>query len=129
MGSGVIVGRFQVPELTEGHKKLIHHVLSQHGQLLVVVGCIFDKERTRRDPLDYHTREAMIKSEVPEAIVIPFSDVPGDDDLWSRNLDSVIRTICPIGEIVLYGGRDSFIPYYSGQYKAYKNELEFSPSG
>ncbi len=126
---GVIVGRFQVPELTEGHKKLINHVRSQHGQVVVAIGCIVNKERTRRDPLDYYTREAMIKAEAPDAIVIPLPDVPGNDAAWSQGLDDILKTICPIGEIVLYGGRDSFIPYYSGKFNVCRVELEFSPSG
>lgn len=129
MQLGVIIGRFQVPELTDGHKKLISHVKAQHGQVLIAVGCISNKERTKRDPLDYSVREAMIKSDFPDAIVIPLADVPGNDELWSEVLDSHLRTICPMGEIVLYGGRDSFMPHYKGRFKTYKVELEFSPSG
>lgn len=129
MQLGVIIGRFQVPELTDGHKKLIEHVRAQHGRVLVVVGCIADKERTKRDPLDYHVREAMLKSDFPDALVIPYADMPSNDQVWSENLDSLLRTISPLGEIVLYGGRDSFIPHYKGKFKTYKIELEFSPSG
>lgn len=129
MQLGAIVGRFQVPELTDGHKKLIDLVKSRHGQVLIAVGCITAKERTKRDPLDYAVREAMIKAEFPDAIVIPVTDCPGNNELWSQNLDSVMRTICPMGEITLYGGRDSFIPFYTGRFPTYKIELEFSPSG
>lgn len=129
MQLGAIVGRFQVPELTDGHKKLLDYVHEHHGQVLVAVGCITAKERTKRDPLDYHVREAMIKQYAPNAIVIPVTDCPGNDELWSQNLDSILRTICPMGEITLYGGRDSFIPHYKGNNKTFKIELEFSPSG
>jgi bifunctional NMN adenylyltransferase/nudix hydrolase len=129
MQLGAIVGRFQVPELTDGHKKLIDYVRKQHGQVLVAVGCITAKERTKRDPLDYHVREAMIKQYATDAIVIPVTDCPGNDELWSQNLDSILRTISPMGEITLYGGRDSFIPFYKGRNKTIKIELEFSPSG
>ena len=129
MQLGVVVGRFQVPELSDGHKKLIDHVRTQHGQILIAVGCITAKERTKRDPLDYAVREAMIKDYAPDAIVIPVTDCPGNDELWSQNLDAFLRTICPMGEITLYGGRDSFIPHYKGRYPTYKIELEFSPSG
>jgi bifunctional NMN adenylyltransferase/nudix hydrolase len=129
MQLGVIIGRFQVPELTDGHKKLISHVRQQHGKVLIAVGCIVSKERTKRDPLDYGVREAMIKEFASDALVIPVMDCPGNDEMWSQNLDATLRAICPTGQITLYGGRDSFIPHYKGNHNTYKIELEFSPSG
>ena len=56
---GVIVGRFQVPELHEGHHKLIAHVLSQHPQILILLG-VTPVLGSKRNPLDYITRERMI---------------------------------------------------------------------
>jgi bifunctional NMN adenylyltransferase/nudix hydrolase len=39
-----------------------------------------------------------------------------DDHEWSKELDRRIREVFPVGSVTLYGGRDSFIPYYSGQF-------------
>ena len=39
-----------------------------------------------------------------------------DDHEWSKELDRRIREVFPVGTVTLYGGRDSFIPYYSGQF-------------
>jgi bifunctional NMN adenylyltransferase/nudix hydrolase len=33
-----------------------------------------------------------------------------------RKIDRRIREVFPVGTVTLYGGRDSFIPYYSGQF-------------
>jgi bifunctional NMN adenylyltransferase/nudix hydrolase len=73
---------------------------------------------TKSNPLDYASREAMIKQSYPNVIVLPLKDQRSNEK-WSRELDNQIQV--PFGErsslsAVLYGSRDSFIPYYSGKY-------------
>jgi len=53
-GTGVIVGRFQVPELHKGHRDLIDAALSTCSKVIVFVG----RHRnplilTQNNPLDY----------------------------------------------------------------------------
>jgi bifunctional NMN adenylyltransferase/nudix hydrolase len=36
---------------------------------------------------------------------------------WSQLLDDAIHLIAPIGQISLYGGRDSFVKHYSGKHQ------------
>lgn len=111
---GVIVGRFQTDELHEGHINFIDEVFQNHKKVIILIG-IARITGTKKNPLDYAAREAMVKQAYPKAVVLPIRDERYDDK-WSRSLDTLVTQ--PYGEkkIVLYGSRDSFIPYYSGKY-------------
>lgn len=127
MQLGVIIGRFQVPDLHEGHKKLIEHVLKEHGQVLILIGCSAVLG-SKRYPLDYMSRERMIKEAFPDVMVAPLADMQ-TDEAWTQQVDGMVNLMCPLGRVVLYGGRDSFIPHYKGRYKTFEIELELAPSG
>lgn len=127
MNLGIIIGRFQVPELHIGHKELINYVKSKHNQVLILLG-VSETINTKKNPLDYITREKMIKSEFPDVAVSPLPDRPTDEE-WSKNVDRLARMTCPIGEITIYGGRDSFIPHYHGKFKTKEIDLNQSDSG
>lgn len=124
---GAIVARFQVPELTEGHVALIDHVRKLHGRVMVLMGCS-PTLGSKRNPLDFPVRQKMLQDKYPDLIVLPIHDM-GDDYKWSNQLDGIVRGICPMGTVTLYGGRDSFIPHYKGNSKTVELELGFSPSG
>jgi bifunctional NMN adenylyltransferase/nudix hydrolase len=112
---GVIVGRFQVHRLHAGHHDMIMHALANHKRVIIFLG-ISKVICTKRNPLDYVTRELMIKSKYPDVVICPLPDTPSDDE-WSRNLDNRILEIVGTHEsVVLYGSRDSFIPYYHGKF-------------
>jgi bifunctional NMN adenylyltransferase/nudix hydrolase len=66
---------------------------------------------TKKNPLDFDTRKKMIQSQYPDTVILALPDI-GDDTLWSQELDKRIREVYSIGDVLLYGGRDSFIPYY-----------------
>jgi bifunctional NMN adenylyltransferase/nudix hydrolase len=111
---GVIIGRFQIDQLHEGHIALIDYVRSKHNKVILFLGVAVG-EHKEEQALGYATREKMIKSAYPDVIVAPLRDI-GNDDKWSKQLDTKIREIYHHGSVVLYGGRDSFIPYYSGKF-------------
>ena len=116
---GVIVGRFQVPSLHEGHRKIIQEVLNRHsGRCIIFIG-VSPTLGTKENPLDFVTRRAMIEQHFPNVVVAPLMD-NGSDEVWSRNLDNAIKVIYPLGKICLYGGRDSFVKCYKGQFDAYE---------
>ncbi len=127
MNLGVIVGRFQVPELHEGQRLLIEHVWSNHQQVLVLLG-VSEAKGTKHDPLDFITREKMLKAMYPSLSFLALPDMPNDAD-WSMNVDSVIKMVCPIGNVTIYGGRDSFIKHYSGRYATKEIDLNQTNSG
>lgn len=109
---GVIIGRFQVPTLHAGHRHLIETVRSRHARILIGIGTR-DGLATDRDPLDYPTRALMLQAAYPDAIIRPVPDHPSDT-VWSTELDMIIRDVAGDSPAVLYGSRDSFLPYYSG---------------
>lgn len=116
-GVGVVVGRFQVSELHRGHVALIQEVLDRHDTVLVLVG-ESQRKSTSRNPLGYETRRLMILESFPDVVVHPIDDEEYDDD-WSDSLDDKIDTHFPGTLAALYGGRDSFIPNYTGIYPAH----------
>ena len=112
---GVIVGRFQVNDLHDGHMELFRQVRARHKTVVVFVG-VHPAGLTVDHPLDYPTRKAMIQAKFPEFIVLPLRDTQ-DDDSWSSSLDYALSGVADFGDITLYGGRDSFVPHYHGRYK------------
>lgn len=118
---GVIVGRFQVPDLHEGHIELFNKVGEECKRIIVVLGSAHPIN-TRRDPLDFKTREKMIRSHFPDVTVLSIKDQQYDHQ-WSRELDQLIFSVINQLDVVcLYGGRDSFISHYDGHFKT--KELE-----
>lgn len=113
MDIGVVIGRFQVESLHEGHRYLINEAFHNHRKVIIFVGCA-RIQGSKYDPLDYQTRERMLKVEYPDAIILPIHDRQ-DDQEWSETLDSAIRGVIPnLTGARLYGGRDSFKAHYKG---------------
>lgn len=112
---GVIVGRFQVPALHEGHNELIRSVAARHQKVIVMLGTKPGVLVTRRNPLDFATRKAMIQGQWPEVVVLPLPDQPTDEG-WSRDLDRRLGEVTDPATCVLYGSRDGFVPAYSGRW-------------
>lgn len=116
---GVLVGRFQVTDLHDGHMELFRQVRNRHkgnGGVIVFVGCA-PAGITQDNPLDFATRKAMIQAKFPDFTVLPLKDTRSDET-WSDNLDEKIDEAIGscLAEVTLYGGRDSFVPHYSGRH-------------
>lgn len=111
--AGVIIGRFQTPTLHAGHFSLIQEVSMLHEDITILVG-VSPAKGTDRDPLDYHTRVLSLKNAADNlgigkrVSIKPLFDRDTDEE-WSVDIDVVTNP-----EDVLYGSRDSFIPYYRG---------------
>jgi bifunctional NMN adenylyltransferase/nudix hydrolase len=118
---GVVIGRFQVPELHDAHTSLIQHVCEQHDKVVILLG-LSPLMVTTENPLDFESRKQMILDEFPNVTVLYVRD-QWSDELWSRRVDEVIEDVTtPAQTVVLYGGRDSFIGHYKGRYPS--RELE-----
>jgi bifunctional NMN adenylyltransferase/nudix hydrolase len=111
---GVVIGRFQVPDLHEGHVHLLTYAWKRNDELLVVIGSGRGLA-TPRSPLPFPVRKEMILAHFPRARVVEHFDHPSDAR-WSENLDQTIQTEFPEHTVTLYGSRDSFIPFYSGRF-------------
>lgn len=122
---GVIVGRFQVPELHSGHLELFRAVRGYHNRIIVFLG-VSAGLPTHKNPLDFESRRLMIQAKFPEFTVLPLTDKRTDEE-WSENLDSAILTVAPWGDVILYGSRDSFVPRYKGIYSPKELVLPIPP--
>ncbi len=114
---GVIVGRFQVNDLHDGHMELFRQVKARHNGVIVFIGS-HPAGLSKNHPLNYEVRRRMIQAKFPDFIVRELVDTR-DDATWSRALDSQIARAVEgqDADFVLYGGRDSFVPHYDGKYK------------
>lgn len=111
---GVIIGRFQVPNLHHGHIELIEHVCSLHKKVIIFLGLAHTKA-TKNNPLDFESRKQMILEKFPNVIVLYIKDCK-EDEVWSKKVDEQISDITgPSQTVMLYGSRDSFISHYKGK--------------
>lgn len=112
---GVIVGRFQVHELHDAHRDLIQHVADDHEKVIIFLG-VSPLANSVTNPLDFESRKQMILAEFPDVTVLYIKDQPSDD-IWSRKLDEQVNDMRLPGQtVVLYGGRDSFMDHYRGEF-------------
>lgn len=117
---GVIIGRFQIDRLHKGHLALLDHVTNLHSKVIVFLG-VAPGEHKEDQALGFATREKMVKAAYPQVIVQSLRDM-NDDELWSKQVDTKVRDIFHHGSVTLYGGRDSFIPHYSGRFETVEIE-------
>lgn len=130
---GVVVGRFQIDDLHEGHEFLLSSVYGKHGQNMCVIIGDTGTPATRKNPLTIASRAAMVNQwfntflyenkkkhwrtpifEVSEELdILSLKDNPSDA-VWSDNLDKLLNEKFGDKNFILYGGRDSFIKSYRG---------------
>lgn len=118
---GVIIGRFQVAELSDGHCEILDYVLSKnHTQNILILGNSPTK-LTSKNPLDFESRRRMIESNIKYKgkFTISYINDVALDSVWSSNLDHLISDLTnrrDCSEVILYGSRDSFKDRYYGKY-------------
>src|SRR5688572_15100912 len=110
--TAVFIARFQTPYLHEGHTHILTAIVSKHNKIIVVLG-VAPVKGSKRNPFDFYTRERMIKQVFPQVIVLPLKD-HASDKVWSEQLDALLQDTFPQERFILYGSRDSFIPFYHG---------------
>ena len=114
-GIGVIIARMQVPYLTESHKATINTVLDRHKRVIIFLGVSQDS-MDFKNPYPFDFRKEMIRytfGNNKNINILPLPDKKNDNKGWVDMLDSFIDSMLSVGEeAILYGGRDSFIPYY-----------------
>lgn len=135
---GVIVGRFQVSDLHQGHKDLISFAFDNCETLIVYLGNTIVKG-SERDPLDYSTRRKMLSTYLFENydnrqfFVYSLNDCPQSDRNWVKNLDISVSNVClHSSSVLMFGGRDSFLDTYQqngGRFKTKRFEQEIDYSG
>ena len=122
-GIGVIVCRMQVPFLTDSHKATINTVMERHSRIIMFLGCT-NEPIDSKNPYPFEFRKEMLEAEykIPNFTIIPLPDNSTDNAQWVATLDKFIDAfLAHDEEPILYGGRDSFIPWYkkdNGKYTA-----------
>lgn len=113
---GVLIGRYQIDELHAGHIKCIQEVRANHDRVIILVG-ERDTPATDTNPLPFFIRKEMLEDEqgVGPVEVYPIMDHPSDE-VWSKNVDTLIRNVAGGFGAVLYSGREGFISHYLGNY-------------
>lgn len=124
--AAVIVARFQTPRLHEGHRFLLESVAARHRKLVVVLG-VAPLKGSRHDPLDFFTRERMLRAAYPELTVLPLPD-HASDAVWSAELDRLLHQAFPGESFLLYGSRDSFLAHYAGTLPVQELPAQSGPS-
>lgn len=125
---GVIVARFQVHNLSDAHRDLLETVASKHSKVLVFLGNspLFG---TKNNPLDFEARKQML-TEFNSNLIILYIKDNADDLTWSKELDKQIRNhLLPNQTAMLYGGRNSFIEHYLGNFSVTELESKVYISG
>ncbi len=113
-GVGVVVGRFHTNQLHAGHL----HVLNEANtftNLVILLGCA-SFPLTKKNPLDFLARKQMLQTAFPNAVILPIHDRKSDF-VWSKQLDSIVRSIFPFSNISVVGSRDSFLSHYHGAFR------------
>jgi bifunctional NMN adenylyltransferase/nudix hydrolase len=114
---GIIVGRFQVDELTEGHKDLVDSVLDMHKRVIIFLG-VSPLKVTMNNPLDIEARKTMLTNIFKENIEVHYVKDQMEDEVWSELLDERIGDLLGARQkATLYGSRDSFISHYKGKHQ------------
>lgn len=121
---GVVVGRFQVASLTEGHKELLDYVLSKNYNSNILILGLSPLKCTINNPLDYEARRIMIEQAYPGKFSIHYLKDNRSDEEWSNQLDSIIDDVKMNRDVDLIGSRDCFFNHYFGKYK--DNFIEYS---
>lgn len=120
---GVVVARFQIHELHEGHHHVIKQVTQNHKKTIIFLG-VPRFIGTKKNPLDFDTRKKMVQTHYPDCVILAIQD-KSDNNSWASELDRRIREVYPHGEVLMYGSRDSFIPHYlNGGGKFQTKELQ-----
>lgn len=113
----VVVGRFQVDELHEGHRFLLNYAQAVSDKLIIVLGN-GPLPTSAHKPLPFETRAAIIKESYPNTTIVKLDD-HRDDVVWSKNLDNLIHDSLGNANgalVALYHSRDSFRDHYSGTF-------------
>lgn len=107
----VVIGRFQLPSLHEGHQTLLMTALKNSIHLLVLVGSA-NKVPSIKNPYTYAQRANMIKdffktNKVSESryTIVPLNDHPYNDPAWISEVKVVVKHYQDADKrkVVLYG--------------------------
>jgi bifunctional NMN adenylyltransferase/nudix hydrolase len=113
---GVIIGRFQVPSLHNGHMRLYREVRDRSDGVVFLLGVSPVDTLSAEHPLSFTQRSYMIRACIddPHVNIMPLHNKRTDEE-WSSQIDALLLATYPDDDVTLYGGRDSFTSSYRGK--------------
>ena len=107
MKTAVVVGRFQIDILHEGHQNLIRAAYENCDRVIILIGTRI--VRSESDPLPFHMVSQVVKGVSAATEVHELKDCKSDEQ-WVSNLKSKIEELTSEeDEVFYYGSRDSFL--------------------
>lgn len=125
---GVVIARFQLPDVHNGHRGLLDYVAARHEHMLVLLGSN-DVRFNPANPYPFHMRRSMLEVYYPDATILELPDSKISNEHWSSVVDEKVQSVCGEAGAVLYGSRDSFISSYTGGFTTEVVTQFPSPSG
>lgn len=127
MKVGVIIGRYQAPGLTEGHKHVLDTAASENDKIIVIVG-----DNTKKFTLIYPLPVLYRLGLVNDYCLDKGYDFHLErlldyrlDEVWSEKVDKKIaKHISEGDEVTLYGSRDCFHKHYTTKKYQFKDVIE-----
>jgi bifunctional NMN adenylyltransferase/nudix hydrolase len=121
-GTGVVVGRFQVPVLNQKHIEFFNTLLERHERIIVFLGS--NPAVSIINAIDVEYRVDLFFPNFEDNIEVAEMPDLSDDRIWSQELDRRILEMRPNDPVTVYGSTDGFIERYSGRYKTVAHDLE-----
>lgn len=90
MKLGVLIGRFQVPEMHEGHRFIVRQMLEQCDQVLVLFGSA-NRATSVKNPFSYRERRLSTFRLFPEVLMAPLNDYLYNDSQWMADVAATIE--------------------------------------
>ncbi len=125
---GVVLGRFQLPVLHEGHKALIREVQKRHDTVILVIAStpVF---LNRKNPLSGELRRALLETEFAnQNVVVRELHNNPSNEVWSANFDRLLTETMTNTRFIIYGARDNSLKCYSGTHEKVSLNLNLPTS-
>lgn len=118
MKTSVVVGRFQTPELHEGHISLLEKAYNESDNNLIVILAVTEDTPSLKNPYNVGIRKSIIKESSKTYYVSTFATIKDydSDHVWSHHLDNIIDSLTYGHEVKIYHSRDSIKGHYFGKY-------------
>jgi bifunctional NMN adenylyltransferase/nudix hydrolase len=120
----VIVGRFQSDTVCYALDSFIRG-LQYENKVVLLVG-LSPIKATKENPLDFEARKLMLMEAYPQAEIGYIQD-NRDDAVWSENLDEQVNRLkkkYKAEKVKLYGGTETFLNSYSGDFSTGEIPME-----
>lgn len=109
--AAVIIGKFQVAELSSGIINKIEMVVKDHHTTIIALHNAA-VPASKNNPLDFETRKQMLLQSFPAISIIRIRDQRSNEK-WSKELDKAIGEALNEKELVIYGHKE-MIKNYEG---------------